>query len=454
MTVSIPIGDSVTKVGEPDGEDDRSTTRAWIVAGLLFLVGIFSAADRSLPFLLTDPIKATFSASDTQMGLLTGFSFSISLAIFALPLSWIADRYNRAWLIAVSTAVWCAATVACGFATDFWTLFIFRMGVGLGEAALQPAAYSLLADLFPSRKLPKALALMALASVLGNVAALAGGGAVYEHFKTVPLDVSVFGQIEPWRATMAAFGFAGLILALLAFFLIKDPRADTSSVTDQQVYRPPFLPYLRGSAFFFVPFVGSMCAYLMYFEGMSAWTAPFFSRTFDWSIGDIGKAVGAVGLVAGILGLPLGVWLNRFVERRAGREAPVAAICICLVVSLPFLTLAPLLSTGSMALAGFSVVWLFAGAGSVIAPLVLTLTSPPQLRARMIAVCNLIYRTAGAFGPVLFGGFTDRIIRDPDKLYLTISLLPLVLIAACIPPLIYADRRYMKVRRLAEAASG
>ena len=438
----------------PDVVQKRGNRRAWLATMLLFVAGIFSAADRTLPFLLLDPIKSSFSVGDVEMGLLTGFSFSFSLAIFALPLSWIADRYNRAKLIAFSIAIWCLATIACGFAQDFWTLFIFRMGVGFGEAGLQPAAYSLLADLFPSRKLPRALALMALSSVLGNVVGLAVGGQIFEYFSRVPLYLAEAGSgIEAWRATLMLFGAAGLFVAILALIVIKDPRSNAQPIGVDPVQRVSLPKYVRASAFFFLPFVGSMCAYLMYFEGMSAWTSPFFSRTFGWSVGEIGNAVGLVGLVSAVMGLPLGVWMNKRAGEATKREAPVLVIWVVLALSLPFVALAPLASTGTLALAGFGFVWMFAAAGSVIAPLVLTLTSPPHLRARMIAICNLVYRLAGALGPVIFGGFTDLVLGSSDRLYMTISILSLVLLAGSIPPLIYADRKYARVRELAERSN-
>ncbi len=430
---------------------DKPLKGAWAAALLLSVAWTMAYADRMLPFLFMEPIKASFKVDDTQVALLTGFSFAMSMAIFALPLSWLADRSNRARLLTAAIAGWCLTTIGCGFAQNFWVLFVLRMGVGLAEAALQPAAYSLLADLFPPRFVTRPLGLMALSALLGQVLALNGGGLLYAGFTRLTQHSAGAALMEPWRLTMIAFGAIGLIVAVASIWLLKEPRErSVSSPSTATAPAVSFPSYLRRSAFFYGPFVASMCVFVLYDRGNGAWMAPFFSRTYGWTIGQIGQATGVMNLVAALAGVPLGVWVSQTVQDRLGREAPVAAVWILLAVGLPFVVLAPLAPTGVLALIGLGAVTLVGSAATVITPVVFTSSAPPHLRARMIAASNLCFGVVGAsFGPVAYGAFTDQIVGDPKRLFITMSVLSGGLVFASILPLVLADRRWLAVRKLA-----
>lgn len=434
---------------------DRPVKGAWAAAVVLALTSAMSYADRTLPALLMEPIKAAFALSDTQLALLTGFTFAAAIAVFALPLSWIADRFNRVLLISATIVVWCLMTIGSAFAHDFWTLFALRIGVGIGEAALQPAAYSLLADLFPSKQLTRPLAVYAFCTVLGPIAAQSGGGLLYDMLQhaasihTLPIAAS-----DAWRWTTAAFGLAGLLLAPAVYFLAPEPRrkraADVPAASSGGI---SFLGFLRATAFFFVPYTIAMVAFCLFEAGaLSGWSVPFFARTYHWSIGHIGQVIGLAGLIGAVVGMPLGVWVNQLVSARLGRMAPVATICLMLALSVPFIALFPFAPTGILAAGGFTLVMIAGAASTVVAPVVFTSTAPPHLRARMIALSNLFFGLFGrAAGAVLYAAFTDKVLRDPSKLNISLSVISVVLMAVCLPALFIADRRYGRAKALAEA---
>ena len=430
-------------------------TVAWTSAAVLGLASMIAGIDKQLPFLLMEPVKASFRISDTQIALLTGLSFSLSMVIFALPLSWVADRANRARLISFCIFLWCAATIGCGFAKGFWSLFILRMGVGLGESVLQPAGMALLADLFPPRTLPRALGLFMVCSIAGIVVASYFGGALYEVFSAAAAAGTFkLAAGEAWRPTFMVAGAAGLLVALAASFFLTEPRSDRKQGVFQPTDKVSFLAYLQASRFFYFPFVGSMCLWVFYYAGAQAWAAPLLARSYGWKVGDIGSALGLAGLVTSLAGIPLGIWLNKAVQTRLDRDSTIATIRILIAFCLPFVTLAPLASSGWMAVIGLSAGPLVYTAGAVIVPAVLTRSAPAHLRARSIAVSNLCYGLIGlSLGPVAYGAFTDSVLRDPRKLYLTMSLFAGVLITACLVPLRIADRRYAEVRTLADRSN-
>ena len=427
---------------------------AWRATIIIFCAIILCVADQLLPGLFMAPIKASFGVSDTQIALLTGFSFSVSIAVFALPLSWVADRSNRARLLAGAILCWCLATVACGFAHGFWTFFVLRMGVGLGEAVLKPAAYSLLADLFPSRLLSRPLAILGLGTLLGSVVALNGGGALYEVLRAaVPHGGA--GTDFAWRTTMIIFGATGLLVAVAAFW-IPEPRANRSPVVSTTESRAsvPLVAYARSSAFFYVPFVAAMCVYCFYYAGFSAWQAPFFALRYGWSIGRIGQVLGLVALSAGVIGMPLGVWLTDQARRRYGREAPVAAVNWAIGITLPAIILTPFAPDGWLAVMGMALVLVPGSAATIIAPIIFAETAPSHLRARVMAIAALFYGLLGTgVGPVAYGAFTDHVLRDSTKLPITLSVLSGASIAVFIPLMMLAERRFAAVIELARSSS-
>jgi MFS family permease len=112
------------------------TRRPGVVLAMLLLVYTFNFVDRQILGILAPAIKAELSLSDTQLGLLGGLAFALLYSTLAIPLAWIADRTSRSWVITLSLAVWSGFTALCGYATSFGQLFLFRLGVGVGEAGV------------------------------------------------------------------------------------------------------------------------------------------------------------------------------------------------------------------------------------------------------------------------------------------------------------------------------
>ncbi|MGY6201934.1 MFS transporter [Paraburkholderia strydomiana] len=154
-------------------------SRGYTTLAVLIVAYIISLVDRQVMSLMVAPIKQTLHINDVEIGLLQGFSFALFYCILGLPLGRIADRSSRRILIAAGMAFWSAATIACAFAHSFTELFVARMCVGIGEAALAPAAYSLLADLFPPKRLIRANALFSMGAMLGGGLALVVGGTAH-----------------------------------------------------------------------------------------------------------------------------------------------------------------------------------------------------------------------------------------------------------------------------------
>ena len=122
---------------------------AWYTTAMLALLYWLSILDRTIISLMVDPIKNDIGISDVQFGMLHGLAFAVTFSLFGLAAGMFADRYSRRMIVFVSVAMWSIATAACGLAREFWHLLIARVGVGAGEAGLNPCATSMITDMFP-----------------------------------------------------------------------------------------------------------------------------------------------------------------------------------------------------------------------------------------------------------------------------------------------------------------
>ena len=151
-----------------ESSEQQSLAPAWRMVAALFAIYVFSWLDRLAVSMMVSPIKADMGLSDTQMSLILGPSFAIAYAVFGVPLGWAADRFSRRLVIFCGVLVWALATIACGFATTFAESLAGRSVVGIGEAALLPAAYSLIGDAFPSNKVTVATSVFQSAGKTGS----------------------------------------------------------------------------------------------------------------------------------------------------------------------------------------------------------------------------------------------------------------------------------------------
>ncbi|HZZ35295.1 MAG TPA: MFS transporter, partial [Caulobacteraceae bacterium] len=189
---------------------------AWYVIGVLLFAYTLSFVDRTVLSLLIGPLRASLHISDTQVSLLLGLAFAVFYTLMGLPLGWVADHWSRRTLIGIGVALWSLMTAGCGLARSYNALFLMRVGVGVGEATLSPAAYSLISDHFPKARLGRAVAVYSIGVPLGSGIALALGALVIKAVVAAPpLSLPIIGVIEPWRLTFLWIGLPGLLAALL-----------------------------------------------------------------------------------------------------------------------------------------------------------------------------------------------------------------------------------------------
>jgi len=208
----------------PGAQARASTATIWYMVILLCVAIIVSYLDRGVIAVLVPFLKAEFQLSDIEIGLLQGISFSLFFAVASLPVGRMVDHLNRRNIIIAGILIWSISTMMCGIAASFWQLFIARAGVGIGEAFLLPAAYSMVADSFTAARRGRAMSILTIAtSIGGGSSALLGGIllTVWSGADLIPLPF--FGPVATWRAVFLVAGTPGFIVVMF-MLAMREPR--------------------------------------------------------------------------------------------------------------------------------------------------------------------------------------------------------------------------------------
>ena len=418
--------------------------------GVLLAAYTVSFLDRQLLTLLVQPIKADLGLSDTQIGILQGPAFALFYATMGLPLGWLADRVNRVRLMAVAIAFWSLMTFLCGFATNYTHLLLARFGVGFGEAALVPAAVSLLADLFKPEKRALPVSVFTCGLAVGSGLALMLGGSFIafaeQGARELPILGEFFGAHAPWQVVFMLAGVVGLPVAL-TMLLLAEPRT-TVVVTDG----PPFSAvwgHLQQRRTYFQPLLASMAALFVVTTALSAWLPSVLIRDFGWTAIATGGALGPVILVGALIGNLAGGALATWLAARGRTEATLLTMFIGASVMVPAAILASAAASPAWLLGIAAVLYLAMAATFGVASLAFVEVTPAQLRGQVVAIYLLFANLLGLMlGPTAVGMFTDSGV---PLLAPVGHALALVMVLAGLPGLWWLWRA-LKQRRVLQAA--
>jgi MFS family permease len=388
-----------------------ATTYAWYIALLMAVAHLVSFLDRFVMGLAAVPIKAQLGLSDTQLGLLTGLGFVILYSVVAIPLGRLADSVNRKRMIAVGIFFWSVATGACAFAGSFNSLFLARVGVGLGEASLVPAAMSLIAAYFARERLARAVSLFTMGAGLGKTAAYVGGAAILAW--ATPrggLDLPLVGHFMPWQVLFLAASIPGFVLVVLMLTTVREPAR---WATGERIGAAPALAYLRRHARVYVPFGMAAVSIVMVVQTVAAWSPSFFVREHGLTASEAGYMVGTIALFTSIVGSITGGWMTDWMQSRGRVGAP----CITMAVSLSVSAAAALVlyTSGNLnvAAAAFVVVLFSVSAGSPAGLAGIQMLTPPEYRGMISSVfLCVVTLVAVGLGPTFIGVLTDTVFTD------------------------------------------
>lgn len=406
----------------------KSSVYAWYVVLLCMLAYIFSFIDRQILALMIEPIKADLNLSDTQFSLLHGLAFSLFYAFMGLPLAYLADRFSRPKIIAAGIIFWSIATALCGLSKNFFQLFFSRMGVGVGEAALSPAAYSMFSDMFSKDKLGRAVAVYSIGSFVGGGIAFLVGGYVIGLLKDLSLiEIPVFGAVKAWQMAFILVGLPGIFIGLLFVLTVRDPKRKGQSVNangevEKVTIRAAFTFLKKHRKTFTCHYLG-FTFYAMALYCLISWSPAFFMRKFGMTPTEAGYMLGTVLLVANTLGVFCAGWLNDWLIQKGRKDAPMITGVIGIFgLVLPLVAFTQV-SEYWLAVTLLAPAMFFASFPMPISTTAMQMLAPNQLRAQISAIFLLISNlVAVGIGTTLVALVTDKIFENPLMVGTSLSI--------------------------------
>ncbi len=404
-----------------------SPAYAWYVVVVLTLAYTCSFIDRQILTLLIEPIRRDLHMNDTQISLLGGLAFSIFYTAFGIPLARLADQTHRRNLMMAGVGFWSLMTAACGLARGFWGLFAARVGVGVGEAALSPAAFSLLADYFPPHKLARAVGAYSTGVYFGaGLALMIGGTVIHLVSNAPPIDLPYLGRIFSWQLTFFIVGAIGLPIVLL-MFTIREPLrrgvARNAVERKQASSLPALRAFLRENKRTVVCHISAFTIFALAISAYLFWSPSFMMRTYGWDAPRAGLTIGAMMFVLGTAGVFSGGWLADRLASSGRRDAILRAAFIGMLCGLPFIIGTPLVNDPRLALVGLGGAIFFLAFPQGLPSAALQIVTPNPLRAQMTAIYFFIGNLIGnGLGPMIPALLTDYVFADPLKLRYSIAI--------------------------------
>ena len=415
-----------------------SSFAAWYSVAVLLLMYIFSFIDRTTISLIVEPMKRDLQISDTQIGMLQGLAFALLYTFLGLPIARLSDRHSRRAIIAGGAFIWSIMATLCGLARTALQLFVARIGVGVGEAALSPAAYSIITDSFPRSKLGSAFGVYNIGITIGaGVAFLVGGivvaavshaGATY----TLPL----LGEVRAWQMVFIVTGAPGIVLPLLLLTFREPARRGilrtASAKPTAALPRPPLKEVLSyvwlNRKFYCLYFIAlallSMCGYCV-----AAWLPTALIRAYGVSYGQVGKILGVSTILMNSTGMLLAGVLCDRLTRRGSKDAPIVVALISACGIAVFGCLPSIMPSVMLVWVALFVAGITFNAYNGVGPMAINQVTPNQYRAQVSAVYLFVVNALGlGVGPTLVPLLNDHLFHDPLKI--RFSLIIVVFCAA------------------------
>lgn len=402
----------------------------WYAVIVLMLAYVSSFIDRQILSLLVGPIKRDLLLTDTEVSLLMGLSFALFYTFLGIPIGRLADRANRRNIIIGGIAVWSLMTALCGLVKNYGQFFLARIGMGVGEATLSPAAYSMLADYFPREKLATAISVYSAGIYIGSgIAVLIGAWLVSMGGDARTVTLPLVGEIFTWQLLFFYIGLPGLAIALLVLTVREPARKGLLTAADGQVQHLSVsevfgLIRQKQAAFFSVTIGFTFIALISY--AYSAWTPTFLVRTFGWKIGSAGAVYGLIVTVFSTAGIILGGRYADLLTRRGVTDGRLrigiySAVALILTAFFPLIDNATIVVC-MMPIPCFFVAFPFGASTAAIQDIM-----PNQARALASAVYLFFINMIGlGFGPTAVALLTDYVFQDEAALRYSLALVVLL----------------------------
>jgi MFS family permease len=397
--------------------------RAWYLVGALMVFYVFSFIDRQVIAFLIEPMKRDMALSDTQVGLIQGFGFAVLYTFLGLPIGRLADRISRKKIVSVGVLVWSFMATMCGLARTGTHLFLARVGVGVGEAALSPAAYSLMTDSFPREKLGRAFGVYNMGIAIGSgIASLTAGFVIVAVSHVSHYTLPVLGEVRGWQLVFIITGLPGALLPLL-LLTVQEPARRGLLRSGGQAKAVPFsevLAFVNANKKFYALHFTAFGLLAMVGYGVGAWLPAALVRAYKadgLTISQVAKVLGLATMFLNAAGIFSAGRLSDHLAAKGMRDAPIVVatgVAIAIVVTSSVTPFMPSLSALWIAL---SISAFPFSAYTSVGSMAINQVTPNQLRAQVSAIYLFVINVLGlGIGPALIPFINDRLFHDPTKI--------------------------------------
>ncbi len=395
---------------------------------VLVVAFVLSFIDRIVIALLVEPIKADLDISDFDIGLLQGLAFAIFYALLGIPIGRLADRVSRRGIIAAGIALWSLMTAACGLARSFAGLFLARVGVGVGEAALSPAAYSMIADYFPKEKLGRALAVYQSGAMFGaGIAFLVGGAALRLLAPYEGHVLPVIGAVHVWQLAFFIVGLPGVLIALLMLTVEEPVRRGKVAGEGLGMPLREVLSYMMSHSRILLALFFGFALLVVPITSVLAWAPTYLHRVLGHSRTEAGFILGTMLLVLAPAAVYCGGWLIDRLRSRGREGAPFIVSIGAAIALVPLSLFATTSASNSLALALLGPLIFCGCISQVAAPAVIQVMVPNEMRAQISAIWMLVMNlVATIFGPTMVGFVTVYVLGDDMAVGQSIAIVNVV----------------------------
>jgi MFS family permease len=436
MAHQITTGDEPARSGEGAPQPWPNPRTSWYAVSVFALALMFLFLDRGIITLLVEPIKHDLELTDLEVSYVLGFAVIVFNAVVAIPASRFVDIWPRNIIITAGIAVWSMFTALCGFAQTFWQLFIFRMGIGVGEIVHGPATYSMMADFFPREKLPRAIAVLQIGFIAGlGVSLLLGAFAIQALLGIDNVPIPGTGIVlRNWQLVFIMVGAPGVFVVALMATVPEPPRRGRIVKLRKPMPLRHVIRYLVTHWRLYAPQFGALAIAAIESSGTRAWQPVFFQRTYGWSAQKTGLILGIAFIVAAPFGLWAATWLTeKFAKTRD--DANLRVVAIAYTLSPVFAIAGPLMPNPWLAVVCASLALLIGIGGAVPQNAALQSVTPNEMRGQVTALYLFVFAVIGmGIGPSFIAFFTNYIIGNEMlvRYALSVSAVVMMPIAAWI----------------------
>jgi MFS family permease len=404
----------------------------------------FSTLDRSILPIMITVLQRDLHITDTEFAVLQGLAFGVFYSLAAIPLGWLSDRYPRRTVVALSVGFWSAMTAMTGLVHTYRLMLLTRIGLAVGESSLQPAAYSMLADLYPKEKLGRAIGLFSVAGPVGASSAFLIGGMLMALLASRPaIPLPLLGSIHAWQVIFLIIGLPGIVLAFLIFACGEPARRQADN--GGKASRPALWESVKRDKLVYGMILIAFTLMLIMNTAVMAWFPAMMFRVHHAGTKLTGVVM-AVGTAFGAIAYVMGGYLADRWIKRGHNDAHMRVGVLAALLTAPTVAIAAFgpnvwVSSGGICLS------FFAASLSLTSTLAgVQLITPPYHRATLTSVLMALGSLiAHSGGTLLVALITEKILKRQDQVNIALVIVACVAMPIAALCFNFARARYARL---------